>query len=718
MSSQSSRELIYFVSGMWCTTCAKTIHDAVSKIEGVASADLNYASKLLVVRPKPSPLLMNETALDETVQTKVNRIGFGIKKQPEGWILSFQEKLEGEAENKIPWTSVTLVWFLAMWSSMIAFAGYLGGLTGHQAYLISLASSVFGLPAILLGILPYAKSGIRALRHSGLLTLDLFIFIGGCSAIVVSLISLLTGSHLTYADSGAMIVSILLLTKKIENSMVTASSSELLYQLNPRQNRVEVLKRGAWKTADVSQIKMGDRIRIAADETVPLDGILNNEEGTLNNHLLNGEADPVVLKPGDHVSAGAIAFSPLELKVTAALGERKIDSWAESALISGNRKSRIEKIVARIESRIVKAAFIGAFLVAGAAILRGSGTRASIEAFFVGILIFCPCLFASIFPIAKQITRSALMRAGICLQSDDALWDLPQISNFYFDKTGTLECVESAFVPTAEGTDDLRPYVNAIAVASSHVTLRGLTVKSEVAELAKLEEHAGMGLVAKAKDGTEIIAGKTEFLKRNGFDVSGFDPTFSLVGIHGKIIGQILRKSGYDQKSLNFLENLTKRLPHAKIAILSGDPDSNAGGLFHSVSGKISYEGNLSPEDKAARIEANSAFVGDGLNDTLALAKSKVGFRLGHRVQNFAPVDIRLNTPNLDLVLTTIEYAKKFRTVAVQTACCALVYNTVALTLAAFGKFSPLGAVIAMLSSFSLMLASISRLRKVEVVHS
>jgi len=713
MSSQSSRELIYFVSGMWCSTCAKTIHDAVSKIEGVASADLNYASKLLVVRSKPS----HETTLDESVQTKVNRIGFGIKKQPEGWILSFQEKLQGEAENKIPWTSVTLVWFLAMWSSMVAFAGYLGGVTGHQAYLISLASSVFGLPAILLGILPYAKSGIRALRHSGLLTLDFFIFIGGCSAVVVSLISLVTGSHLTYADSGAMIVSILLLTKKIENSMVTASSAELLYQLNPRQNRIEVLKRGTWKAADVSQIKVGDRIRIAADETIPLDGVLGGSEGTINNHLLNGEADPVSLKPGDQVSAGAIAFTPLEIKVTAALGGRKIDAWAESALISGNQKSRIEKIVAKIESRIVKVAFAGALLIAGAAALRGSGARATIEAFFVGVLIFCPCLFASIFPIAKQITRSALMKAGVSLQSDDALWDLPQISNFYFDKTGTLECVESAFVPVEE-SDELRPYVNAIAVGSSHATLRGLTVKGAVAELATLQEQAGMGLVAKAKDGTEIIAGKPEFLRRNGFDVSGFDPTFSLVAIHGKIIGQILRKNGYDRQSLSFLENLAKRMPHAQITILSGDPDPNAGAAYTPPNGRISYEGNLSPEEKASHIKPNSAFVGDGLNDTLALAKSKVGFRLGHRVQNFAPVDIRLNTPNLDLVLTTIEYAKKFRAVAIQTACCALVYNAVALTLAAFGKFSPLGAVIAMLSSFSLMLASVWRLRKVEVVRS
>src|SRR5690606_6053356 len=96
---------------------------------------------------------------------------------------------------------------------------------------------------------------------------------------------------------------------------------------------------------------------------------------------------------------------------------------------------------------------------------------------------------------------------------------------------------------------------------------------------------------------------------------------------------------------------------------------------FAKLDQRISYFGNLTPEKKAERIQGSSAFVGDGLNDTLALAKSRVSFRIGHRILGFAPVDFHLQSPNLDLILDTIEYSKNYRKVLIQTGCAALLYN-------------------------------------------
>lgn len=176
--SAEAQHLIYFISGMWCSTCAKNVRESVANLEGVESADLNYASKLLLARPSQS--LTHLEQLDQVIQTKVSRIGFGIKKQSEGWILRFHESLRQEVNHKVSWTLISLVWFLAMWSSMLAFAGYLGGdLSQGEVYGLALASSAFGLPAIFIGIIPFGKAGIRALIYGRLLTLDLFIFFGG-----------------------------------------------------------------------------------------------------------------------------------------------------------------------------------------------------------------------------------------------------------------------------------------------------------------------------------------------------------------------------------------------------------------------------------------------------------------------------------------------------------------------------------------------------------
>jgi cation transport ATPase len=699
--------MVYFISGMWCSTCAKNVRTSVAQIDGVDTADLNYATKLLTVRPKP---LHASVPLDESIQSEVHRIGFGIKKQPKNWAFNFYESLRHESDRKIPWVQVSLVWFLAMWSSMVAFAGYMGGgLTPDELYKVSLFSSVFGLPAILIGIFPYAKSGLRAFWFSRLLTLDLFIFIGGCSAVAISVISLLSHSHLTYADSGSMIVAVLLLTKKLENTIFVSMTSNILYQIHPKESCVEVLKKSAWTKAEPSQIRKGDLVRVAGMETIPFDGILESSEAAIDNHLMSGEADSIRLKKGDHVFAGAIARSPLELSVVAPQGERKIDAWAETALLSSGRQTKYAKLFAKIESRLVAFSLAGAFAVAAVRAWAGDESKDVVEAFFVGILVFCPCLFASIIPLTKQLVHLTLLKRGVLLRRDDALLDLCGVSNFYIDKTGTLEAVESVYVPREENLVEISGYLKTLGENSKHPVLRGLHPLGEALPMDHIDEYPGEGLVAKARDGAELIAGKPEFLNKKGIDVSGFDPAVPLVAFNRKIAGQIMTKSVHDSKAKAFLKRLSSLVPHSKIEILSGDPRKTEFGTY----AEFHYRGNLSPEEKAGWMESPAAFIGDGLNDTLALAKADVSFRLGHRVHGFAPVDFQMRTPNLDLVADTILYAKKYRRVLLQTALAALVYNVMALTLAGLGMFTPLGAVCSMLASLSIMLLSVIRLMKV-----
>lgn len=705
-------QLIYFISGMWCSTCAKNIRESVAQIEGVKSADLNYASKLLLVRPNSAT---DSEPLDQSIQIKVARIGFGIKKQSAGWILKFHESLKQESNQKIPWVLISLVWFLAMWSSMLAFAGYIGGeLSPVELYDLALASSAFGLPAILLGIFPFGRSGLRALWFSRLLTLDFFIFFGGLCALTISLNSLFSGTSATYADSGSMIVAILLLTKKIENVITTKLTSHILFQLHSQRQTVEVFKKNKWVSADVSQIKKGDLVQISRQEVAPFDGVIESNSVELNNHLMSGESRSIQFKKGDQIFAGAIAQSDLRLLVTGTQGERKIDGWAEAALLSENNNSRYTKLFSKIESGLVIFGFGGALLISLLQAWKGADGRLVIESFFVGILIFCPCLFASIIPLMKQMAHVALLKRGLLLSRADALLDLCEAKNFYFDKTGTLEAVESEFLSLREDVDKPAiPYLNSLAEKSNHPILRGLSIRGESKPIQKIVEHSGKGVEAEASDGSQIIVGRGRFLKERGVREVGDSP-HPYVSIDGIVIGQILVKSIYDSNSLVFLKKLLTLNRHAKIEILSGDPLTREGGdPFSKLDERISYHGNLAPEEKAERLRDSSVFVGDGLNDTLALAKARVSFRLGQRVAGFGPVDFHLQSPNLDLILAAVRYSKKYRRVLIQTAGAAFLYNVFALSLAAQGKFSPLGAVLSMLLSFSIMLLSASRLGKV-----
>jgi cation transport ATPase len=719
LKSLSPNELIYFVSGMWCSTCAKNVRESIINLDGVDSAQINYSSKLLFVKAKAG--IGNISVLDDSIQKKVSRIGFGIKRQSGDWILRFHEALAKETDQKITWVEVSLVWFLAMWSSMFAFSGYLGGLNTQELYLVTLASAAFGLPAILIGVRSYANAGLRALWFSHLLTLDLFILLGAVAVIAVTITSILAGATNSYADSGSMILAILLLTKKIENTVTTKITTNILFQLHPTMNNTLMFKEGDWRKVDVSQIRRGDRIQIMEGETIPLDGILEDECASLNNHLINGENSRVLLKSGDDVFAGAIAHASMVLRVSAPLGQRKIDAWAEKALVTHGNAGHFEKLFQRIESKLVTIAFSGAILIALAAGLRAESAWKVSESFFVGILVFCPCLFASILPLTKQIAYLSLLKKGILTSRVEALLDLNNVRHFYFDKTGTLEAVESTYISFG-GDNTVLPYLSALSANAQHVILRGLKdLNSEaeaLIELAKIEEHANQGVIAWDQHGIKVVVGRKAFLVKEGIPIDEkLDPAISYVGLNGNLVGQLLNKTHYDCNSTLFLKSLLGLVAGSQIEILSGDPSASAGAAYSSMGPRIQYRGNLSPEDKFNFIKPDSAFIGDGLNDTLALAKAQVSFRLGQRVRGFAPVDFYLQTPDLNLVILAVQYAKKYRKVLIQTGCFAVFYNISTLSLAALGKFNPLGAAVAMLLSFTLMLLSVLRLQRPEGVH-
>src|SRR5690606_31111865 len=141
------------------------------------------------------------------------------------------------------------------------------------------------------------------------------------------------------------------------------------------------------------------------------------------------------------------------------------------------------------------------------------------------------------------------------------------------------------------------------------------------------------------------------------------DPTFTYVAIGDRVVGYILRRSQHKLSTQQFLKKLRQFLPSSKIQILSGDPDLSAGEEYLKLGADIAYKGNLQPEEKAQEIQPQSVFVGDGLNDTLALSKADVSIRVGERIRGFCVADFQLTTPHLNLILDLIGYAKKYRRV-------------------------------------------------------
>ena len=325
MDSQGQDELFYFVSGLWCQTCGSTVESMATNCNGVRTATLNFATKIL--RVELDARSSSETVHEEFAK-RVQGSGFSAKRLASGWTQNFEAELAQEMERKLRPVPSAIVFFLAMWSSMFAFAGYIGQLPEEQEYLLACLATAVGLPALLLGVQPFALAGFRALRNGGRLTLDLFITLGAASAGFFSLALLYSSQPITYVDSAAMILSLLLLAKHLEAHLSHGLSSRVLEAITPLQHEVQVHRRDGWVTRPVSQIRSDEMIRVEPGQTVPLDGKLLSPKAKIDRHLVTGECEVRNLVAGDEVLSGMVAHSCCEFTVVRPLGRRTIDNWA------------------------------------------------------------------------------------------------------------------------------------------------------------------------------------------------------------------------------------------------------------------------------------------------------------------------------------------------------------------------------------------------------
>ncbi|MFA5506058.1 MAG: hypothetical protein WC314_16095 [Vulcanimicrobiota bacterium] len=715
MKRQESGELIYFVSGLWCQTCGSTVESMTSRSPEVEKSRLNFATKILTITPRESvdPEKVHQGILELTVPS-----GFALKRLESGWLHGFKQQLQEEMQRRIRPVQTAIVFFLAMWSSTFAFAGYIGGLPPEQDYLLACLTTVAGLPAVLLGVQPFARAGIRALLSGRTLTLDLFISIGAVSAASVSLIYLYQGKASTYADSAAMILAILLLAKLLDANLSHALSSRILNTVKPLQESVRVFRQESWKERPVSQIRKGERLRLEPGATVPVDGYVRGAGARVDRHLVSGETTIYDLQEGDEILAGFVAHTALEMEVSRPMGGRTIDAWAESALVSPGRDHVFSNLLKHLEQRLVQLALAGSVLVAAIRTGVTNSAEEGLEGFFVGVLIFCPCLFAGILPLARQMIALRLRRWGVLLQRPEALFDLLTIERIYLDKTGTLEGLNTHFEPLSEDPTRVQTAQNLLSnlrVHCRHPVLRGLQQAGEEARASgaplAVREDAGQGVSADFPEGT-LTVGRPEYVRRQiGASSGGPETHYPLVALDRSVVGILVSKAHFDHLAAKFLDELAEETNGGlTVEILSGDPDPEAAARYSTGKWPLIYSGDLSPEEKADRIVNPALFVGDGLNDSPALGRARVSCRIGERARDFVPVDLHILGSNLPALLRVLNYARRFVQVLKQTTALAFLYNVIAISLAAAGLFSPLGAALAMLTSFLVLLSSVSRL--------
>ena len=420
--------------------------------------------------------------------------------------------------------------------------------------------------------------------------------------------------------------------------------------------------------------------------------------------MLSGESRPVSKTIGDAVFAGTINQNGfLTFRASATTGETALMRIARMVEEAQGSKAPIARLADKISGVFVPVVCLIAVAASLAQYLAGADFAFALKVFISTLIIACPCALGLATPAAITIATGLASRRGALIKSGEALERLGRVSTIFFDKTGTL--TEGKIGASFNGDRSLLPTLAAAEAKSEHPIGKAIAALAKpLCEAERFEAIAGFGVRA-VVNGDEVEIGS-----QNG-EITAT--------INGEPVGSfaIADRPKADAKAA--IEKL--RTYGAEIVMLTGDNAKTAETIAKAL-GIERYKAALQPQDKAVLIAAAqkrgeiAAFVGDGINDAIALTQADVGVAIG------AGTDIAIKSA--DIVLMRGELIAIAEAIAIgratiknikQNLFWAFCYNAIGISFACFGALNPMIAALAMSLSSVSVLANALRLKKLKL---
>lgn len=578
-------------------------------------------------------------------------------------------------------------------------------------------SALIALPAAAYSGQPFFRSAFRALRARST-NMDVPISIGIVLALAMSVVETIHHAEHAYFDAALMLITFLVAGRYLDQSMRrrTRAVAGNLAALKA-ETATKIVGAGEIREVPIAAVLAGDIVLLRPGERSAVDGSVIEGQSKIDQSLITGETLPVKAGPGTAVYAGTLNLSgALRVRVAAAsegtlLAE--ISRLLENAVQARSRYVQLADRAARLYAPVVHVTALLTML--GWVILGASWHDAIVTAIAV-LIITCPCALGLAIPAVQTVVSGAMFRAGVLLNSGDAVERLAEADRVVFDKTGTLTLPELDVTNAVEIPDAALELAGRLALASHHPVAAAVARAAKAkTPLAGIEEIAGQG-VCGLVDGMEVRLGRPSFCGADQLanDILCSDPEASVVAFrHGKTrhvfaVRQRLRPDA---------GRAVAALARAGIAveILSGDREPAVRHAARSL-GIHEWRAGLTPAEKIARIEElkrqgiKVMMVGDGMNDAPALAAAHVSMSpvtATHLSQ--ATADLVFLGDRLTPVVAAIGFSRKALRLMRQNLWLAAGYNLLAVPLAIAGLATPLVAAAAMSGSSLLVILNALR---------
>ena len=716
------------VTGMSCSACSAHVEKAVSRVPGVDQVQVNLLQNSMVVEYE------DEATDTAAIIHAVEDAGYGASvkdaheptKKAENDLQKRTAEEAKKMKHRLSWSIVFLI--VLMYISMGHMLGWPlpGILLGHENMMIFVLTQLFLTLPIMYLNRKYYENGFKSLFH-GAPNMDTLVAMGSTAAFVYSVSRLYVMgyamgrgetdmAHMAamnlYFESAAMILTLVTIGKYMESRSKNRTSDAITKLVDLAPKTALVVRNGRETEIPADQVQVGETVIVKPGQGIPVDGVILEGTGTVDESAITGESIPVEKKVGDRVTGATVN--------RAGYFQMKADRIGEDTTLSqiirlveeaGGSKAPIAKLADKVSGIFVPVVITIAVITIIVWLLSGATFSFALASGIAVLVISCPCALGLATPTAIMVGTGRGAEQGILIKSGESLETAHLVDTVVLDKTGTITEGHPAVaaVRMAPGVTEaeLLGLTASLEKASEHPLAEAIVRYAEeagveVSQATEFAAEAGQGVLGMVS-GRKVLAGNQKMMDAQKVTLDGMDAEAGKLSEEGRTVLYIAA----DQKLLGMIavaDPMKKTSAEAiremeqmglDVVMLTGDHEKTARAIQKQL-GISRVIAQVLPQDKEREVRRlqeeghKVAMVGDGINDAPALARADVGIAIGAGTDvAIESADIVLMKSDLLDAVTAVQLSRAVIRNIKENLFWAFCYNAIGIPLAA-GVFYPL----------------------------
>ena len=730
---------VYKIKGMHCAACAILINKTLMREKGVHSVNANYGAEKLVLDYDPQQVSIEKISAD------LKKIGYTLILAKDK--VAVEEEAEKHRKEEIRSLKKRVIFSFVLATPIIIYymavhmlnlthihalcfgadggsfwQNIFGGVSGCRGgYLVDLnwIYWIFTTPIQFSVGWPFYKNSWTAIR-AGTASMDVLVALGTSAAYFYSMFGFLfsfafdqgwqsfwIGIDHPFWESSAALLSFIILGRYFEALSRGRASEAIrkLFQLAPQ--KAIVLKDGKEVEISLDELQVGDIFLVKPGAKVPTDGVVIEGESSVDEKVVTGESLPVGKDSGKEVIGATLnTYGLLKCRATKVGRDTLLHQIVRLVEEAQASRAPIQDVADKISEYFVPVVITFSLVVfAFWYFVQGYSFAPSLLFAVAVLVVSCPCALGLATPTAIMVGTARGAESGILIKGGEALEKAKHITTVAFDKTGTLTKGEPAVTDTAVlgslKEEEILILAGSAEKGSEHPLAKAVvraadSRKLQLSEPQKFKAHSGKGIEAEIA-GKKVLIGNESLLSDFNIDFSSHVVQFEklqeqgktvvFIAVNNEVAGLLAMADtlkDYAKEAVAELKKMGK-----EVLMITGDNEKTAKAIAEQI-GMTSYFAKVLPQDKEKLIEnlqkqgKKVAMVGDGINDSPALAKSDLGIAVG------SGTDVAIETGEIILikddlrdVVTAIDLSKRTLRKIWENFFWAFVYNVVAIPVAA-----------------------------------